>query len=163
MFKKLRGQGVGWIVHMKPKVTKNENNPGWKGRQWIPCQNHQWPEGCELKIDPWWRQRGIRGGRRRDVNKKVKEKCSGAVPGWELSLAGCKFLNRILKSNSEAGSAHTVCGSVGLWQLPLDWMGKHDHFGVKGIISDSVKNRNLLKTAGTPLFWSQLEGGKDRG
>lgn len=28
MIKKLRGQGVGWIVHMKPKVPENENKSG---------------------------------------------------------------------------------------------------------------------------------------
>lgn len=75
----------------------------------------------------------------------------------------CKFLNRILRSNSEAGSLVTVYRFMGLWLLPLDRMGKHDHFRVEGIISDSVKNWALLNTAETPLFWSQLEGRNDLG
>ena len=51
MVKKLTARVLGWIVHLKAYVRDSEYMPGWKGRQLVTCQSHQWLEGLELQID----------------------------------------------------------------------------------------------------------------
>ena len=73
----------------------------------------------------------------------------------------------VSEKNSEVTFRSRQCGQSqwSLWGydscLWTGWVNR-SILGV-GIFSDSVKNWALLKTAEIPLFWSQLEGGKDWG